>query len=541
MTAAQFKAPLVRLTVDTATEQIDAVCIDVEDRLRDGHSVRIEDELRRVEEPLRAELFEQLLLLTLHYSNGKTSKKEWCERYPRYRNIVSRVFRQQAVLKWREPQPGDRIGRYEIRELIGEGGFGRVYSAMDHGLHRMVALKAPRLGTTATRQAAERFQQEARALAQLRHPNIMTVFDVISDDEGWPYMVMECLQPIPDDIQHDTDKLRRLFADVAHGLEYAHQQNIIHRDLKPDNILLGAQQQAVVTDFGLALEYETSHTERNTAGTLQYMSPEQIRGQTHWMDGRSDIWAVGVMLYEAVSGRPPFTGTNEQIASAILGKAVRPPRQIDPAIPADLERICLKCLQKSPEDRYATSGDLAGDLAESTDFGQQATGNIWKTVAIAQTAAFICLALFFFLRSEDLSGEASHPEQEAAQNSHVPRPPENDDPSALHGRSDPDSSAGDEKSNVAEVSELRSDKRPRLADYPVSLPIPDTYQATSGDTQLHRGDHALICWARKWNPVEIISVSDELVHIRFEGWDTEYRVPRDNLAVRSKRLTSPDR
>ncbi len=262
----------------------------------------------------------------------------------------------------------ETIGRYRIRALLGSGGFGRVFLADDGQLDRQVALKVPRQAGMLRAASLDSFLHEARMAARLKHPGIVTIYDVASDPKSDCFIAMEyvegrSLKQILAAGRLSREQAAWYVAAAAEAVHHAHKRGIVHRDLKPANLLIDLEGQLKVADFGLALPEEQQRGRMGElAGTLAYVSPEQLRGEVPHLDGRSDIWALGVILYESLTGRRPFGGSFEELRGEILEKPPRPPRQIDDTIPAELERICLRCLQKDPSDRYSTAKDLAGDL-----------------------------------------------------------------------------------------------------------------------------------------------------------------------------------
>jgi serine/threonine-protein kinase len=244
-----------------------------------------------------------------------------------------------------------------------------VYRAHDRLLDRPVAVKVLFPELSIDRTFVERFRREAQAAANLSHPNIVPVFDW-GEDSGTYFIVMEFIdgRPLSSILRTagplHPDRAAEITADVALALDYAHRHLVIHRDVKPGNVLITDEGQVKVTDFGIARAVNTDESLTQTGavmGTATYFSPEQAEGLG--VDGRSDIYSLGVVLYEMVAGRPPFVGDSPvSVASKHVREQAPAPRQFNPSIPQDLEAIILKCMAKSPEYRYATGGDLRVDL-----------------------------------------------------------------------------------------------------------------------------------------------------------------------------------
>jgi serine/threonine protein kinase/predicted ATPase len=261
------------------------------------------------------------------------------------------------------------FGRYLVRRALGSGGFGAVYLGHDTQLDRPVAIKVLHPGSARSQAERERFLQEARRLAQLRHPGIVAVHDV-GVQEAQVYIVSDYLDG-PDlgqwlkDNRPAWPEAARIVAAVADALAHAHARLIVHRDVKPANIILTADRAPVLVDFGLALdEAQAGGSERGmVSGTPWYMSPEQAEGTAHRIDGRTDVYSLGVVLYEMLTGRVPFRATNfPELLRQVRDDEPQPPRQLVRDIPSDLERACLKALAKQQQDRYSTAADFGEDL-----------------------------------------------------------------------------------------------------------------------------------------------------------------------------------
>lgn len=262
----------------------------------------------------------------------------------------------------------DHVGRYRMLRVLGSGGYGIVYLAHDEQLERQVAVKLPHRRLVYLRSDAESYRTEARTVAGLDHPNIVPVYDVGSTDEFPCFVVskyiegMELSRWIKLDPPSYADTAA-LVATIAEALHYAHQQGLVHRDIKPGNVLIDRNNQPHIVDFGLALHEENIGTGPRYAGTPAYMSPEQARGEGHRVDGRSDIFSLGGVLYEMLTGHKAFSGdTRSELSEQIISRDVRPLREYDERIPRELERICLKALSKRAIERFLTAKDFADDL-----------------------------------------------------------------------------------------------------------------------------------------------------------------------------------
>lgn len=263
---------------------------------------------------------------------------------------------------------GGMVGRYRIERVLGQGGFGVVYLAFDDQLQRSVAIKAPHRQLVSTPADAAAYLAEARTVAGLDHPHIVPVYDVGSVAD-YPFFVVSKFIDGSDLHRRQREsrlslrEAAELVATVAGALHYAHKQGLVHRDIKPGNILLDRGGKPFVADFGLALREQDFGSGARYAGTPAYMSPEHARGEGHRVDGRSDIFSLGVVLYELLTGRRPFRAeSHQELFEQITKHDVRPPRQLSDEIPKEIERICLKALARRASERYSSARDLAEEL-----------------------------------------------------------------------------------------------------------------------------------------------------------------------------------
>lgn len=265
--------------------------------------------------------------------------------------------------------PLKQLGEFTLIEELGRGAFGTVYRARDNTLGRLVAIKIPKPSLFDAHDPEE-FVKEARLAAQIRHPNILTIYQV-GVASGIPYIVSALVEGTDlagilkkGPLKPKTAAL--LCRKIALALHLAHQSGIVHRDLKPANILMDQSKEPLIADFGLAksVQSETNTTEGAIKGTPAYMSPEQAAGKTREIDGRSDIFSLGIILYEMLAGTRPFQGGD---AWSILRKIIEEPppplRAMKTDVPEGLQNICLRCLRKDPNDRYPSAKDLAQDLS----------------------------------------------------------------------------------------------------------------------------------------------------------------------------------
>jgi serine/threonine protein kinase len=270
-----------------------------------------------------------------------------------------------------EPQPGQWLGKYQIVGEIGRGGMATVYKAFDPGLQRHVALKVLSVRLSSDDQIMRRFEREATTAANLKHANIVIIHDVGNAD-GFQFLVMELLEgrTLREEIRAvgalPLTRVVPIAAQVAGALDYAHQHGLIHRDVKPSNIILGANDHATLTDFGLVRAMSGSRlTEVGSAlGTLDYMPPEQLSGEE--VDWRSDVYSLGVVVYESLTARMPFSAdTPYTLMRQVMYEPPPPLSRIMPQLSRSVDRVVAQALAKAPGDRFRTAGEFASALYQT--------------------------------------------------------------------------------------------------------------------------------------------------------------------------------
>jgi serine/threonine protein kinase len=388
-------------------EQVAVLLVDQTRRWRSGAARQVEEYLEKCPEIVSDENLKLELIVEeyrhRHEQGRKTDVESFLERFPDVRDSLRerllKAFPKQAAglistMSVKNPPSATespeteaasspespqregklaevaKLGRYRLEGELGAGAFGKVFLGYDEELNRRVAIKVPHPGQVPRPdEDVEAYLAEGRIVAGLDHPNIVPVYDIGRTEDGACYVVSKFIEG--SDLNATISRSRlspensaQLMTLVADALSHAHRKGLVHRDIKPSNILLDQQGRPYVADFGLAVheDHQRQHA-GEVSGTPAYMAPEQVRGETHRLDGRSDIWSFGAVLYELLTGRRPFTGeSRNELFDEIEHRDPKPPRQIDETIPQELERICLKCLAKQATQRYTTAADLADEL-----------------------------------------------------------------------------------------------------------------------------------------------------------------------------------
>jgi WD40 repeat protein/serine/threonine protein kinase len=377
--------------------QLDQVCDRFEGAWAAGGVPRIEEHLGQLPDPGRPALLRELLRIELEQRcrrGERPGPDDYATRFPGERALVEALLGRLAPAPSPGPEPLPSLPGYEIRRVLGQGGMGVVYLARQVALDRPVALKMIRTGAHAGEAERARFRTEAEAVARLRHENIVQIYEV-GEHDGRPFLALEHVDggSLADRLggtPQPPDLAAGLVEALARAVHYAHQRGVVHRDLKPANVLLQKDEGGrmkdesepclsgssfilppssflpKITDFGLAKRLDGDPAQTGSGailGTPFYMAPEQAAGGSKAIGPAADVYALGAVLYECLTGRPPFKGaTVLDTLELVRTQEPVPPRRLQPKVPRDLDTICLKCLQKEPGRRYADAAALAADL-----------------------------------------------------------------------------------------------------------------------------------------------------------------------------------
>ncbi|MFK8113651.1 MAG: serine/threonine-protein kinase, partial [Rubripirellula sp.] len=376
------------LPPEALQSRVDSVCDAFEDAWKKSESEPdIGKFLADLAPEMRLSIATELFLLDRHYRERRgipLAQEEYVKKYEAYRPAIDRVFSIEAKSEEtivtsdtgaRPVIPGQRLryfGDYELLGEIARGGMGVVYRAKQVSLNRIIALKMILSGQLAGEDQIRRFQIEAESAANLDHPGIVPIYD-IGKHEDQHYFSMKLIEGCSLNEHAASMKehhdIVRLVAKIADAVHHAHQRGILHRDLKPSNILIDTNEQPVVTDFGLARQTESTQDLTQTGavvGTPGFMSPEQAAGDQ--VTTATDIYSLGAILYSLLCGQPPHAkGKVMDTLLAVINDPPTKPSQLAPEIPRDLELICLKCLAKKPNDRYASAAEFASELRAFAD------------------------------------------------------------------------------------------------------------------------------------------------------------------------------
>ncbi len=374
-------------------DQVDRLCDQFEAALRQGRATAIEEVLAVVPEFARIELLRELVALEVEVRRGRgetISFLSYFRRFPDAAPVLEELQREwnlrdsSGFIAIRDPvkcdgnvnaetialpnAPRQKIKQFELLSILGHGGFGTVWRAKDTLLERDVAVKVPRKDRVMGMNMAL-FLREARAAASLRHPNIVAIHEV-GEENSSAFIVSDLVEGVSlrvwlDAVHPSTTESAMLVAKLATAAHHAHERGIIHRDLKPANVLIDHRGEPHIADFGLAKRESAEDSLAvgdQLVGTPAYMAPEQARGDHKAIDCRTDVYALGAILYEMLTGQRAFNGELAMMLKQIQHVPPVAPRKIKPEIPRELEAICLKCLAKDPAQRYQTAQALADDL-----------------------------------------------------------------------------------------------------------------------------------------------------------------------------------
>ncbi|UUO04968.1 bifunctional serine/threonine-protein kinase/formylglycine-generating enzyme family protein [Blastopirellula sp. J2-11] len=357
--------------------QLDEICDSFENHWKSGSPPEISQFVSNVSLTSMETLLPDLIRVDVAYRlqrGDRVTLDAYLQQFPNCAETLLSLRRELKANHIEASIPRS-LGHYQLLQCIGEGGFGSVWKARDTTLGRVVAIKLLR-NALAGPQEQRQFEREAQSLARLQHPNIVTIHEFGYCD-GFPFLVSEfiegtTLSALIKSGKVDPRQAARIALVLADALSHLHAKGVVHRDLKPDNILFDKRGNPLIADFGLAKCVDsdggtTFVRDGEIVGTLAYMSPEQAQGQTDRVNATTDIYALGVILYEMLTGRKPFPGKGKRVLQEIVATEPREPHRIDRAIAIDLSEICLKCLAKEQAVRYVKAAQLSADLQNFLD------------------------------------------------------------------------------------------------------------------------------------------------------------------------------